>query len=179
MRKPILRGGNSAAGRIGTQEMSGKKPYTNVSFVLPDQLKLAIADCITLYSNIESCVVELVWTLEAPDKERKRQIARSWGDQNFRIVKKVVQSIPGAESDAVWPVLKDLTQERNLIGHGVWMVADDGRPLVVWHARSAELGEAPEAQYYDWARFDQFLAVGRAMLKTFSDFKNLIESAGI
>jgi hypothetical protein len=148
---------------------------TKVSFVLPDKLKLAIADCITLYSNIESCIVELVWVLEDPAPERKRAIAKSWGDQNFRIVKKVVTAIPGAESEAIWPALKDLTQERNLIGHGVWMMSDDGRPLVAWHARSIELGEAPEAQYFDWDRFDHFLTIGALTLKTFSEFKNLVE----
>src|SRR4051812_41276936 len=98
--------------------MSGTKDYTPVSFVLPDKLKLAIADSITLYSKIESCIVELVWVLENPDLERKRAIAKSWGDQNFRIVKKAVKMIPGAESESIWPALKDLTQERNLIGHG-------------------------------------------------------------
>jgi hypothetical protein len=116
--------------------VSRASSYKAVSFVLPDKLKLAIADCITLYSKIESCIVELVWVLEDPDQERKRAIAKSWGDQNFRIVRKVVRSIPGAESDAIWPALKDLTQERNLIGHGVWMMSDDNRPMVVWHARS-------------------------------------------
>jgi hypothetical protein len=47
------------------------------SFDLPVKLKLAIADCITLYSKIESCIVELVWVLEAPDVDRKREIAKS------------------------------------------------------------------------------------------------------
>src|SRR3954452_480163 len=131
-----------------------------LNFNLPDKLKLAIADCITLYSKIECCIVELVWVLEAPDLDRKREIAKGWGDQNFRIVKKVVKSIEGAESDAVWPALKNLGHERNLIGHGVWMTTGEGRPMVVWHARSLQLGEGIEAQYFDWERFDHFLKVG-------------------
>lgn len=92
-------------------------------------------------------------------------------------MKKVVQSIPGAESDAIWPALKDVGQERNLIGHGVWMISDDGRPMVVWHARSIELGEGIEAQYFDWERFDHFIQMGSALLKTFNDFKTLIEGS--
>ena len=145
------------------------------SFDLPEKLKLAIADCILLYSKIESCVVELIWVIEDPDPIRKREIAKAWGDENFRIVKKVVKSIPGAESDAIWPALKDLGQERNLIGHGVWMISDDERPMVVWHARSIELGEGIEAQYFDWKRFDRFFEIGNALLKTFREFKNLVE----
>jgi hypothetical protein len=109
-------------------------PEPNWSFEISDKLKLAIADSILLYRKIESCIVELVWLIEGADLKRKREIAKSWGDQNFRIVKRVVKSIPDAESDAIWPALKDLGRERNLIGHGVWMMADSGRPMVVWHA---------------------------------------------
>jgi hypothetical protein len=65
-------------------------PEPNWSFEIPDKLKLAVADCILLYSKIESCIVELVWLIEGADLARKREIAKGWGDQNFRIVKKVV-----------------------------------------------------------------------------------------
>jgi hypothetical protein len=144
---------------------------------LPERLKLAIADCILLYSKIESCVVEPIWVIEDPDIFRKREIAKAWADQNSRIVTKVVKSIPGAESDAVSPALKDLGlgQQCNLIGHGVWMISSDGRPMVVSHARSIELGEGIEAQYFDWERFDHFLAIGSVTLNTFAEFKRSLE----
>jgi hypothetical protein len=113
----------------------------NDSFDLSVKLKCAIADCITLYSKIESCIVEVVWLLEQADLPRKKEIAKSWGDQNFRIVKRAVKSIPDAQSDAIWPTLTELQNERNLIGHGVWMMVS-GRPLVVWHAKfQRRLGE--------------------------------------
>jgi hypothetical protein len=147
------------------------KPNLTWSFELPVKLKCAIADCITVYSNIESCIVELVWTLEQADLERKKEIAKAWGDQNFRIVKKAIKSIPGAESDEIWPALKELQQERNLIGHGVWMIASDGRPRVVWHAKFLESVDWVGSEYFDWTRFDYFLARGRVLLKTFADFK--------
>jgi hypothetical protein len=150
-------------------------PEPNWSFEISDKLKLAIADCILIYSKIESCIVELVWLIEDADLERKREIAKGWGDQNFKIVKRVVRSIPDAESDAIWPALKDLGRERNLIGHGVWMMADSGRPMVVWHARSLESDEWINAQYFDWERFDHFLAIGRVTLNTFAEFKRLLE----
>ena len=150
-------------------------PEPNWSFEISDKLKLAIADCILLYSKIESCIVELVWLIEGADLKRKREIAKGWGDQNFRIVKRVVKSIPDAESDAIWPALKDLGRERNLIGHGVWMMADSGRPMVVWHARSLESDEWIDANYFDWERFDHFLTIGRVTLNTFAEFKRLLE----
>lgn len=153
----------------------GTQLQPNWSFEIPDKLKLAIADCILLYSKIESCIVELVWLIEDADLERKREIAKGWGDQNFKIVKRVVRSIPDAESDAIWPALKDLGRERNLIGHGVWMIADSGRPMVVWHAKCLESDEGINAQYFDWERFDHFLAIGRVTLNTFAEFKRLLE----
>jgi hypothetical protein len=152
------------------------EPEPNWSSKLPDKLKLAIADCILLYSNIESCIVELVWLIEDADTERRMRIARSWSSTNFKIVKQVIKLIPGAESDAVWTTLKNLGEERNLIGHGVWLITHEGRPMVVWHARSED-HENIEAQYFDWARFDQFLILASAVLKTFAQFKQLFEAA--
>jgi hypothetical protein len=150
-------------------------PPVSWSFDLPDKLKLAIADCITLYSKMESCVVELIWELEQADLPRKQEVARTWGDKNFRVVKKAVNSLPGVETDAIWPALKMLTKERNLIGHGVWMMADDGRPLVVWHAKFLESNDWVGAEYFDWPRFDRFLISGRVLVQTFADFKALLQ----
>jgi len=96
-----------------------RSPHLTWSFVLPDKLKLAIADAVVLYSRIESCIVEIIWELEEADIERKREIAKAWGDQNFRLVKRAVKLIPGAKTDAIWPALKAIGKERNLIGHGV------------------------------------------------------------
>jgi hypothetical protein len=124
-------------------------PNLKWSFDLPVKLKCAIADCITLYSKIESCIVEVVWTLEQPDLERKKEIAKAWGDQNIRIVKQVITSLPGAETDAIWPALKNLRDERNLIGHSVWMISNDDRPLVVWHAKFLESVDWVGAEFFD------------------------------
>ena len=71
-------------GRAEGEEMSDGRtlePAPDWSSKLPDKLKLAIADCILLFSNIESCIVELVWLLEDADIERRKQIARSWSSK--------------------------------------------------------------------------------------------------
>ncbi len=151
-------------------------PNLTWSFDLPAKLKCAIADCITLYSKIESCIVEVVWTLEQADFERKKEIAKKWGDQNISFAKQVIKSIPGAESDSIWPALKNLCQERNLVSHGVWMIASDGRPLVVWHAKFLESPDWVGGEYFDWDRFDYFLERGQILLKTFADFKAVLET---
>lgn len=139
-----------------------KPPDPNLrwSFDLPDKLKCAIADCVTLYSKIESCCVELVWALEQPDLERKKEIAKAWASQNFDVIKQVVKALPGVQSDAIWPALKALGKERNLIGHGVWMISNDDRPMVVWHAKFLESTDWVGAEFFGWERFDDFLERG-------------------
>src|ERR1700722_1777163 len=154
-----------------------RSPDLKWTFELPDRLKLAIADAIVIYSRIESCIVEIIWELEEADLPRKQEIAKSWGDQNFRLVKKAVNMIPGAETDAIWPALKALGRERNLIGHGVWMWASDDRPLVVWHAKFLEEDDWVGAEYFDFSRFDYFMRRSVVLANTFAQFKQLLIEA--
>jgi hypothetical protein len=65
-----------------------RSPNLTWSFELPDRLKIAIADAIVLYSQIESCCIEIIWELEQADLDRKKQIAKNWGDQNFKLIKR-------------------------------------------------------------------------------------------
>jgi hypothetical protein len=154
-----------------------RSPNLTWSFELPDKLKLAIADAITLYSRIESCIVEIVWELEQADLERKKEIAKAWGDQNFRFIKRAVKLIPGAKTDAIWPALKAVGKERNLIGHGVWMWTNEHRPLVVWHSKFLEEAEWVGAEFFDFARFDHFMRRAELLMNTFAQFKLLLVKA--
>src|SRR4029077_5595593 len=148
-----------------------RSPDLTWSFVLPDKLKLAIADAIVLYSRIESCIVEIIWELEEADLERKKEIAKAWGEQNFRLIKRAVKLIPGAKTDAIWPALKATGKERNLIGHGVWMWTNEDRPLVVWHSKFLEETEWVGAEFFDFARFDYFMRRAELLMNTFAQFK--------
>jgi hypothetical protein len=53
------------------------------SFEISDKLKLAIADCILLYSKIESCIVELVWLIEDADLEAETGDRQRLGRSKF------------------------------------------------------------------------------------------------
>jgi hypothetical protein len=154
-----------------------RSPSLTWRFELPDKLKLAIADAIVLYSRIESCIVEIVWELEQPDLERKKEIAKAWGDQNFRFVKRAVKLIPGAKTDAIWPALKAIGKERNIIGHGVWMWTNEERPLVVWHSKFLEEADWVGAEFFDFARFDYFMQRAELLMNTFARFKQLLVQA--
>jgi hypothetical protein len=154
-----------------------RSPDLTWSFELPDKLKLAIADAIVLYSRIESCIVEIIWELEEADLERKKEIAKAWGDQNFHLIKRAVKLIPGAKTDAIWPALKGIGKERNLIGHGVWMWTNEERPLVVWHSKFLEDADWVGAEFFDFPRFDYFMRRAELLMNTFAQFKLLIVKA--
>jgi hypothetical protein len=154
-----------------------RSPDLKWSFDLPDRLKIAIADAITLYSRIEFCCFEVIRELEQADLERKRQIAKAWGDQNFRILKQAVDQSPGAETDKICPALKTLGKERNLIGHGVWMWTSEKRPLVVWHSKFLEVDDWVGAEFFDWSRFDHFMKRATVLMNTFAQFKLLVVKA--
>ena len=79
---------------------------------------------------------------------------RHQGDQNFRLIKRAVKLIPNAKTDAIWPALKAIGKERNLIGHGVWMWTNEDRPLVVWHSKFLEDVDWVGAEFFDFTRFD-------------------------
>jgi len=89
-------------------------------------------------------------------------------------VKRVIKSVPEAETDQIWRALKALGKERNIIGHGVWMFTNTGRPLVVWHVKFLDSDEGVGAEYFDWIRFDYFLDRGQVLLNTFAEFKRML-----
>jgi hypothetical protein len=140
---------------------------------LPDELKLAIADCITLHSKIEAITIEILWILEAADLNRKRQIGTRRASLNTEDLRKVIEAIPGAVSDAIWETREGLSEERHIIAHGVWGVVDRNKPYVVWH-KWIDTNEGVVSEAFPYARFDYFIECARALLKTFADFKALL-----
>ena len=63
---------------------------------------------------------------------------------------------PNAKTAAIWPAAHDLRNDRNLIAHGVWVVDDDARPIVVWHRKFLESEEYITGEYLDYRRFASF-----------------------
>ncbi len=151
-----------------------RNPDLTWSFELPDRLKLAIADAIVLYSRIECCCIEIIWEIEQADLGRKQELAKNWGEQNFKLLRKAVESLPGAKTDRIWPTLKALGKERSLIGHGVWMWTSEERPLVVWHSNFLESADWVGAEYYDWSRFESFMRKATVLMNTFAQFKLML-----
>lgn len=157
-----------------------KPPPSGLTWTLelPDALKLKIADAVTLYARIEGLCIECLWEIENADFERRRELAKNWGEKNFALVKKAVANLPGAKTERIWPTLRWLGRERNIIAHGVWLWSPSHqRPMVVWHSKFLETDEWVGAEFYDWNRFDVFDQRVKVMINLFNDFKMLLVKA--
>lgn len=142
---------------------------------LPDRLKLEIADAVILHARLESLIIECLWEIENANFERKQEIAKNWGEQNFKLVRKAVSTLPGAQTDRIWPTLRWLAKERNIIAHSVWLWSQsEQRPMAVWHSKFLETAEWVGAEFYDWQRFEKFDRRVRVLVNTFNDFKALL-----
>src|SRR4051812_26296917 len=103
-------------------------PPASWSFDLPPRLKLRIAEVVTLYSSIVSCITETRWLVELkmgdiPQQERfqrKLAIAHEYTHKQGKAIMEIIAAIPNAQSDAIGPSMKDFADERDLCAHGVW-----------------------------------------------------------
>jgi hypothetical protein len=79
-------------------------PPPSWSFDLPPRLKLRIAETISVYSSIVSCIIETRWLVEvkfsnaAPPQQfaRKFEIAREYAQKQGKAIREIVEAIPGA-----------------------------------------------------------------------------------
>lgn len=164
-------------------------PGMTWSFELPDRLKLAIADAITVFSRVDHAVIECIWVLEQADLKRKKQIAKERAHENIKFVRSVVEEHMKLDIPETWDAVDELRQERNLIAHGVWMMrfggdsADElvapptGLPMVLWHSKMLESGDFVTAESFHYWRFDKFMDRARVLLNTFLQFRNMAGTA--
>lgn len=164
-------------------------PGMSWSFDLPDRLKIAIAEAVTIFSHIDCMLIESVWVLEQADLNRKKQIAKEHAAENIRFIRGVVEEHMKLDIEPTWNALAELRQERNLIAHGTWSVrfggdtpgetsaAPEGLPMVLWHSKMLESDDFVTAKSFDYWRFEKFMKRGRLLLDTFRKFKTMCEKA--
>ena len=137
------------------------------SFKLPDRLRLAIADAVTIFARIDHAIIESIWVLEQADLKRKKQIAKEHAYENIKFVRGVVEKHMNLDIPPTWDALDELRTERNLIAHGVWMMRfgrdsagemttpPTGLPMVLWHSKMLESDSFVTAESFDYWRFDK------------------------
>jgi hypothetical protein len=104
-----------------------------LSAELPEWLRFAIADAVVLFGRMEQEIIEIAWLLNDATLKEKLKLARNPATETFlAILESVEQREPGLKLDALKDGFTTLAQERNVIVHGAWTMADD-KPWVVWH----------------------------------------------
>ena len=157
--------------------MDSAPPPESVTLDLPVELKVAIADAVTVFANLDNRIIEILWVIENADLVKKRQIAKTFAAGNQAAIRAHIEQIPGAETDKIWPALDRLRTERNLIVHGVWAVANDGRPLVIWHGRFLECDDFIGAEYFEPWRFERYMKIATHLLDTFTKLHRMLDEA--
>jgi hypothetical protein len=164
-------------------------PGMTWSFDLPDKLRLAIADAVTIFSRIDHAVIECVWVLEQADLKGKRQIAKEHAHENIKFVRSVVEQHMKLDIGTTWDALDELREARNLIAHGVWTMRfggdtagematpSEGLPMVLWHSKMLESDDFVTAESFAYWRFDKFMNRARVLLDTFLKFRTMCEKA--
>jgi len=105
----------------------------HLSSDLPDSVKLAIADAVVVFGRIEQEAIEISWVLTDADLKRRLKLARTPSTEIFlEIIDSMERSQAGLNLDAMKEGFRSLANDRNLIVHGAWAMADN-KPWVVWH----------------------------------------------
>jgi hypothetical protein len=112
-----------------------------ISFDLPDGLKLAIANAVTSFAKLEMAIEELIWELIGLSFAHGRLLTRMDTRPKFELVKKLVLDlVPEKDRKTIapniWQAMTILREDRNEIVHGTWVIFN-GKPAIVSHRYSA------------------------------------------
>jgi hypothetical protein len=141
---------------------------------LPFELKVAIAEAVTLFSRIDDIVIRVLWAGEMADLKRRKQIMKNRSFTNLEYFEAFVKAhLGGIEIPETWASLAALRQERNMIAHGVWGMSE-GVPTVIWHEKMLESDEFETAELYDYERFKLFTNKAMKLLDTFARYRVML-----
>ena len=127
-------------------------PKTKISFDLPDDLKLAIADAVTSFAKLEMAIEELIWAFVGVSISHGRMLTRMDTRPKFELLKKLVlEFVPVEQRKTIaphlWKGLDQLREDRNDIVHGAWAILDGSKVVTVSHRYSAEPDEVGTKPY--------------------------------
>jgi hypothetical protein len=149
---------------------------TDVTFHVPDWVKLEIAECVIAFSKLEHKAIEIAWSLKNINEVKARvKAARMPATENFDEILSYIEDRASVEFAAIRRAFEDLAKERNLISHGVWMMAGE-KPYVVWHKFLEDL-DSVMGEYFEKPRFDRFRAKANKLLETCVKWHEMLEPA--
>lgn len=149
-------------------------PPASWSFDIPARLRVSIGDAIAIFSRIDHAIIEILWVNEQADLARKRIIAKRSANNNIKQLKAVVETLP-VDTRNIWDALDRLRNDRNIIGHSVWMIDDKFVPWAVWHSQFLESDDHVVGEQFNYGRFTEMMTIARHLLETLLKFKTMLD----
>ena len=142
---------------------------------LPQTVRLSIADAVVLFGRMEQEAIEIAWLLRDAELKERLKLARTPATENFiAIIESVEKTQEDLKLDMLKESFRELANERNLIVHGAWTLADE-TSWVVWH-KFIEDTDSVIGEFFEAWRFERFMKKGGQILETLRKFHNMLEA---
>lgn len=147
----------------------------HLSHELPHWLRLAIADAVVVFGRMEQETIEIFWILTNADLTAKLKLTKGSITNKFiALLESVERAETGLKLDALKGGFKLLGEERNLIVHGAWTMAD-AKPWVVWH-KFLEDDDSVIGEFFEQRRFERFMKTAEHVLGMLRQFHDMLEA---
>jgi hypothetical protein len=141
---------------------------------LPEWVKLSIADAVVVFGRMEQEIIEISWILMDADLKQRLKLARTPATENFiAVLESVERHEKGLQLDALKGTFRGLADERNLMVHGAWNMAE-AKPWVVWH-KFLEDDASVIGEFFEKSRFERFMVKGKHILAMLRRFHDMLE----
>ena len=146
------------------------------SWIMPDWVKLAIADALIVFGRLEQEIIEIAWLLKDADVKEKVKTARAPASENFQGILGVMEEQHGSKFDGLRTAFDKLSTDRNLMALGCWVLIDGVKPWVVWH-KFIQDDASVIGEYFEVHRFDNFMKKADHLLDMCKKYHRMLEEA--
>ena len=135
--------GSARGNKTVQQNLSDAK---RLSKGVPDKIKLAMADAIMAFSDMEMSAEQFIWDLLGLLPDDGKLVTRIDTKDKMELAKKFSERYrlllhPNEQTTAeAWTAIRSAIEARNKMAHGVWMTIDLTTPIVVSYRIPIELG---------------------------------------
>jgi hypothetical protein len=129
---------------------------------------------VTLFGRLDNALIEVLWADEQADLARKKKNAKEFAADNIEFMAQRIKERLGLDAPNIWHSLARMRRERNLIAHGVWMVADGENPMVLWHSKMLESDDYVSFEPFPYHRFEHFWTKAAHLLNTFNIYREML-----
>jgi len=150
---------------------------------VPDKIKLAMADAIMAFSEMEMNAELFIWDLLGLSPDDGKLVTRIETKDKMELAKKFSERYrlplhPNEQTTAeAWTAIRDIIEARNKMAHGVWMTIDLTMPVVVSYRIPTEFGQI-NSEHFSLERIEAITRVCKKATQLFYTLCRKISSEG-